>query len=101
MHDMLFHAFFADLRREGIPVGVRDYARIRTLISTRREWTVPAVRDCLRSLLVHDPTERLAFDRIFGRFFDQSEGSEQVQPLFRTSPDQYRGIFRRAVGHAR
>ena len=83
MQPVLFRELCERLERHGVHVGVRDGLRIRTVLAARREWTLDAVRNCLRALLAHGPDQRRCFEREFDRFIVEiATGSPiQSQPL--------------------
>lgn len=75
------NAFFDQLRREGIRVGVREHARLRAVFSAQHDWTISAVRDCMRAMLAHEPEQRAAFDRCFRKFFPHSSSVDWKSPF--------------------
>ena len=71
----LFQGFLASLKRDGIPVSVRDYERIAVAFHSQREWSLPAIRDTLAALLVNDPEQKRVFDQRFETFFDSDRST--------------------------
>ncbi len=78
MKSILLQIFFEALRREDIPVNVRDIARIRIVFSAQRNWSLSLIGKTLRSLLVHDPRKRQTFDTQFRQFFRDSRGHSDI-----------------------
>jgi hypothetical protein len=81
MPNVMLYAFFQALKAEHVEVGIRDVGRIQTVFSARRQWTLPAIRDSLRALLAHEPSQRSTFDRVFRQFFRDSASGEPIEPM--------------------
>ena len=71
MNENLEH-LLTRLRASGIFLGPEEYARVRVLLASRVEWSLPRLRESLVALLAKSPGQQERFRKTFNAFFAES-----------------------------